>query len=69
VTSAGIQYTATRPRLCEGSDPRCREEIWMSWAAYKAAQGEGRVVCSACVPNRATVIRYLNAGSAAVIAL
>lgn len=68
MTTTAIQYTAARGRLCEGSDPRCRNEVWMTWSAYKAAHAEGDVVCASCVPNGAVVVRWLNAGTAAVIA-
>lgn len=67
MTTTQVQYTAARPRLCEGDDPRCRNEITMTWAAYKQAREVGNVVCSACVPNGARVVRFVPGG--AVIAL
>ena len=64
-----VAYTALRPRMCESSvNRKCRNEIWLTWADYLAASAQGNVVCYHCVPNHAAVVRYLNAGSAAVVA-
>jgi hypothetical protein len=59
--------TGCRPRLCECRNLSCRAEVWLTWSAYKKVQPH-RVVSRGCVPNGATVYRWLNAGSAAVIA-
>jgi hypothetical protein len=58
-----MQYTATRPRLCEGDRASCRNEVWLSWKDYKAARAQGRLVCSACIPNHATVHRFVPGGA------
>ena len=67
MTTAACNYTGLRAYSCECSNPRCREQVWLRWSDYRAASQNGHVVSRSCIPNHATVLRYLNAGTAAVV--